>query len=452
MCEPEVAPLKKSKYSIPLKVDEDKYLLISSRTGAVDLVDEDVVELLYTDLSQKDLSIVEFLTERGHITDLSPEEELKEMEEFCTPLHTRFSRAKTHIIIPTYKCNLRCTYCWEQLLHAKGKDWIEKTLSFKEVDLLFEALRRLDEGLPRKEPLIYFGGEPMLPENIELIHYMMREGTKKGYIHYFVTNGTNIPVFLPLLRQYPILGVQITVDGTQPVHDSRRKGPKGEGTFQKIVEGIELLRTQKIKTYIRVNVDKLNVNSLQDLAAFIKERGWHNDESITAYLVPVFPHGCGGYSKAYKKEASMTNLVSLWSQDTLWEVFKRGVTDFHPLESVLKGGTWSPRFYCCQAHANQLFFDSHGKIYPCWEAVGEDEHCIGQYIPELTFNKTYKKWMQRTVFAIEKCRTCDYAFLCGGGCAYVAYTENETLFAPVCEFTERVLKEYIPFYYRKFLT
>lgn len=438
-----------STYSVPIKLDNDEYLLISSCTGAVDLVDREVIELLKSDLSQGDPSILEFLAERGHMTELPPEEELKSMEEFCKELHVRFSRAKTHIIIPTYKCNLRCTYCWERLLHSKGKDWVEKTLSLEEVDLLFEALETLDKGLTKKEPLIYFGGEPMLPENIELLNYMMRKGSKRGYIHYFVTNGTTIPAFLPLLKRYPILGIQITVDGIQPVHDSRRKGPKGEGSFDRIIESIELLRAHKIKTYIRVNVDRLNVDSLEELAAFLKERGWHNDQSITPYVVPVFPHGCGGYSRAYKKEASMTNLVSLWSQDDLWEVFKRGVTDFHPLESVLRGGTWSPRFFSCQAHANQLFFDPHGKLYTCWEAVGEAEHCVGHFIPTLKFNKIYNDWMSRTVFTIEKCRTCPYAFLCGGGCAYTAYTEKKTLFAPVCEFTERMLKEYIPFYYEK---
>ena len=443
--------MKKSMYSIPLKVDEDEYLLINSRTGAVDLVDSDVIEFLTSDLSQGDPSIIEFLTERGHITVLSPEEELNHIEEICTSLHAKFSRVKSHYIIPTYKCNLQCTYCWEQLLHSKGKAWVEKTLSFEEADLLFEAFDILDKRVSEKKPLIYFGGEPMLPENIELINYMMRKGTRKGYVHYFVTNGTTIPLYLPLLKKYPIRGVQITVDGTQPVHDSRRKGPKGEGSFQRIVEGIELLRAHNIKTYIRVNVDKVNIGSIGELAAFLKERGWDQDQSIVPYLIPVFPHRCEGYSKAYTKEASISKLISLWDQDDLWKVFKKGIVDFHPIESVINGGEWSPRFFCCQAHCNQLFFDSHGDIYTCGEAVGEKEHCVGHFIPSLEFNKTYENWMKRTVFAIEKCRNCEYAFLCGGGCAYAAYTEKKTLFAPVCGTIKRVLEEYIPFYYHKFL-
>lgn len=443
--------MKKSTYSFPLKVDEDEYLLINSRTGAVDLVDNDVIKFLNSDLSREDASIAEFLIERGHITALSPEEELEHTEKFCKLLHAKFSRVKSHIIIPTYKCNLQCTYCWERLLHSKGDAWMEKTLSFEEADLLFEAFDLLDEGVSEKEPLIYFGGEPMLPENIELINYMMKTGTRKGYVHYFVTNGTNIPLYLPLLKQYPIRGVQITVDGTQPVNDSRRKGHRGDGSFQRIVEGIELLGANKIKTYIRVNVDQVNIDSIGDLAAFMKKQGWHQHQWIVPYMVPVFPHGCGGYSKAYTREASISNLVSLWNQENLWEVFKRGIVDFHPLESVIRGGEWSPRFISCQAHCNQLFFDSHGEIYTCWEAVGEKEHCVGHFIPSLKFNSIYEQWMQRTVFAIEKCRNCECALLCGGGCAYTAYTEKKTLFAPVCGTTKKVLKEYIPFYYHKFL-
>jgi uncharacterized protein len=447
-----VTTLRRSKYSIPLKIGEDEYLLINSRTGAVDFVDSDVIDLLQSDPDGGDFSIHEFLVERGHVTELSPEEELNHMEDFCKRLYDYFSRVKTHVIIPTYTCNLRCTYCWEQLLYSRGKKWIDKTLSFEETDLFFAALDELDEGVARKKPLIYFGGEPLLPENRELIEYIMKEGSKRGYTHFFVTNGTNIPYYLPLLKKHSIHGVQITLDGIQRIHDARRKGPKNEGSFQRIVRGIELLREHGIMTHIRVNVDKSNVDSLKDLALFIKERGWHTSKFTVPYLASVFTHGCGMYSKAYKNEDSMSYLLSLWSQNNIWEVFKRGVAGFHSLESVLRGEPWSPQFYNCRAHSNQLLFDSHGKIYACWEAVGEEEHCVGHFIPTLEFNKKYEMWRQRTVVNMKECRACTYAFVCGGGCAYHAYDAKGTVFAPVCEHTLHVLKEYIPFCYRKFLS
>jgi uncharacterized protein len=166
--------LYKSKYSVCLRVDENEYLLINCRTGAVDVVDKEAIELLQNDFSRVDSSIIEFFKNRGHITSLLPEEETLRMEELCTSLHRRFSQKKSHIIIPTYECNLRCTYCWERSLHSNGKEWVRKTLSYDEVDLLFEALDQIDEGVVRKEPLVYFGGEPLLPHNIELINYMMR--------------------------------------------------------------------------------------------------------------------------------------------------------------------------------------------------------------------------------------------------------------------------------------
>ncbi|MGC1119702.1 MAG: hypothetical protein WBA22_01295 [Candidatus Methanofastidiosia archaeon] len=59
--------------------------------------------------------------------------------------------------------------------------------------------------------------------------------------------------------------------------------------------------------------------------------------------------------------------------------------------------------------------------------------------------------MKRTVFTIEKCRSCEPAFLCGGGCAYDAYEKCETLSVPLCRHAESVLKEYIPFYYKHLL-
>ncbi|MBU7034117.1 MAG: radical SAM protein [Theionarchaea archaeon] len=441
-----------SRYSISLKIDEDQYLLINSRTGAVDLVDRDVVDLIENGFSQGDSSIGEFLKERGHLTDLSPEEELEYMEEFCGRLHKRFSQTRTHIIIPTYTCNLRCTYCWEQLLHSRGKEWINRTLSLEETDLFFAALDELDEKSTRKKPLIYFGGEPLLPENEELISYIMKEGSKRGYTHYFVTNGTNIPHYLPLFRKHAVHGVQITLDGTQEVHDARRKGPGNEGSFQRIVEGIALLSSHRIMTHIRVNIDYSNVDCLESLASFLKMKGWHINRYTVPYLASVFNYGCGAYAKAYRREESMSHLLSLWKNESIWEVFKRGVSGFHSLESVLRDEVWSPQFYNCRAHSNQLFFDPHGNIYPCWESVGEEDHCVGQFIPSLEFNRTYEMWRKRTVMNMKECRECSYAFVCGGGCAYHAHASKGSIFAPVCQPTRQVLEEYIPFCYRKFLS
>ena len=409
-------------------------------------MDRDVVDLLQSDLSKKD-PILAYLLERGHLTELTPEKELDHMEDFCKRLYTQFSRTKTHVIIPTYDCNLQCTYCWEKALYSKGKAWREKSFSLEKVDTLFEAIDSLDEGVLEKKPLVYFGGEPLLPKNKELIQYIMKKGTKRGYTHYFVTNGTAIQEYLPLLKKYAIHGVQVTLDGIQHIHDSRRKGPHNEGSFNNIVEGIELLRTHKITTNVRVNVDAANRDSLHALVSFLKEKGWHTDKRIVVYLAPVFSHHCGIYQSAHAQEA-VSMLIALWSQQTLWEVFRRGVAGFHPLESALKGDNWSPQFYTCRAHVNQLMYDPHGSIYTCWEAVGKEEHCVGSFVPTLAFNRTYEKWMQRTVFTIKECRDCVYAFLCGGGCAYHAYTTKGTLFAPVCDYSQNMLKTYIPFYFR----
>lgn len=434
-----------------MKVDENEYLLINSRTGAVDVVDEPVIDVLRGDLSDVDLSLLEILKKRGHVTKLSPEEELQQMKDFFEKLFPRLNRIKRYIIIPTYNCNLRCIYCWENELHAKGKEWMKKRLSFEKVDLLFSALDKLNEGVSKKEPLIYFGGEPLLMENMDIITYMMEKGTKRGYTHYIVTNGTTIPYYVHLLKRYPIHGIQVTLDGTVEVHNFRRKGPGGKGTFDKIIEGIKILREMKIKTYIRVNLDKTNINSMVKFADFIKTQGWQRDQFITIYLASVFSHGCGGYPKAFDRESSVHNFISLLNQDSLWEIFHKGIRDIHPLESVLNmGNAWIPRFYSCSAHYNQLFFDPHGDIYTCWEAVGEAEHCVGQFIPNLEFNANYDTWKHRAVFNIEKCRTCEYIFLCGGGCAYAAYKREGTLFAPVCEVRKRVFNEYIAFYYKKF--
>lgn len=52
--------------------------------------------------------------------------------------------------------------------------------------------------------------------------------------------------------------VQITLDGLQEHHDSRRHLRDGRGTFDKIVENLRLFEEYAIRVDIRMNVDNEN--------------------------------------------------------------------------------------------------------------------------------------------------------------------------------------------------
>lgn len=60
-----------------------------------------------------------------------------------------------------------------------------------------------------------------------------------------------------------------------------------------------------------------------------------------------------------------------------------------------------------------------GKIYACWDVVGQENFIIGTYSSQsVQWNTEMRdKWQGNNVMQYEKCKTCKCALLCGGGCA-----------------------------------
>ena len=447
-----------SKLYVSIKVNSDEYLLINTRNGSVDIVDKDIIDLLFGweklgfkyDENIRDLC--DALRDSGYLTEESPEEELLEVKMFCDNLFARFSRCKTHIIIPTYNCNLRCIYCWESFLKKRGREWIEKTLDEDAIDEIFNAISYLDKNCPleQRKPIILFGGEPLLPENIEIVGQILDKGAKLGYPFFVVTNGVTLEQYLPILRKFRIQGVQITLDGPKDIHDSRRFKEGKEGTFEDIISSIERAKEIELPVYIRVMVDESNEERIYELAEFIIAKGWHRDKNIRLYLASVFPHGRVQYCHADRRDIAMARLVSLMRSHIITHVFEQEFRYFHPIDEVFLGqGDWFPLYYYCDAHYSQLFYDPHGDIYPCWLTLGEKEHSIGTYSPKLTMNKNYELWRSRNVFNLERCKQCRNALLCGGGCAYSVYEQKGTIMDSDCKFFEALYKYYIPYLYHK---
>lgn len=141
------------------------------------------------------------------------------------------------IIMPTEKCNFRCTYCYETF--ARGRMRPEK------VDALSKAIEQRI-GLARSFSLGFFGGEPLLCSDIilrlcdEALSKCMARGILFG-----ASMSTNASLLTPDLFEKLIdVGLvffQVTLDGDKELHDRQRVTVKGGGTFDRIVEHLRAM-------------------------------------------------------------------------------------------------------------------------------------------------------------------------------------------------------------------
>jgi len=141
-------------------------------------------------------------------------------------------------IYPTTRCNLKCNMCFAKLYRSKTELGINEWM---------DIIDRIQPFHPR---IHISGGEPFVyPYIIDLIGHIKR----KGFFLHITTNGTFLNQHADQIIDLGINRIDISIDGTQEVHDKVRGVP---GTFKNIAAGLELLRTKKGKSRtpaIRIN-------------------------------------------------------------------------------------------------------------------------------------------------------------------------------------------------------
>ncbi|MCM8787653.1 MAG: SynChlorMet cassette radical SAM/SPASM protein ScmE [Candidatus Omnitrophica bacterium] len=159
-------------------------------------------------------------------------------------------------ILITSKCNLFCKYC-SNFDNFKN---IEDDLSTSE---WLEFFSKLSDCAVMRVTLS--GGEPLLRGDLkELIQGIIKNKMRFSIL----TNGSliteDIAKFLALTNRCDY--VQISIDGVNKnMHDSMR----GEGSFQKAIEGINILKKYNVSFTIRVTVHKGNFLYLEEIASFL---------------------------------------------------------------------------------------------------------------------------------------------------------------------------------------
>jgi len=134
----------------------------------------------------------------------------------------------------TTKCNLNCSYCFQNNTQRQdaGEDIISALPGF---------IRREAGERPaiKKVRLSLFGGEPLLRQAacLTLLDYVQRECAALAlqFEGGIVTNGLGAdPDFWQTAAKFGLKKVQVTIDGSEKVHDGFRQ-LNGAGTYKPLL-------------------------------------------------------------------------------------------------------------------------------------------------------------------------------------------------------------------------
>lgn len=168
-------------------------------------------------------------------------------------------------VIITHACNMACSHCFQgnsDGMHAQSEK-------------IVHALEKLKQyGFDK---ILLTGGECTThPHFLEILKQSKKTGFRTGVF----TNGFELGhTVLPLVDY-----ISLSLDGTEPVHDTIRK----PDSYRRTIDALELCKCNKIETHVQITLQKNNIGDITNLIPVLK-RFSSVLESVS--LMAVSPEG-----------------------------------------------------------------------------------------------------------------------------------------------------------------
>ncbi len=252
----------------------------------------------------------------------------------------------------------------------------------------------------------------------------------RGKDLYNTINEDNYP---SVKEKCKIKNVQITIDGSQKLHNFNRPLKSGGDSYLRILKNLTKI-PNSMKLLIRINIDKAIFNSLgklfQDLSLF---KIWpQNARSVLLYL---------GHKQYYDMNNQLDDKSKYYSNEEYAiaeEKFRELKLKFYNVWAnennykISKLAFWYPKFnpFCCKTVNSPYSFviDHNGNITKCWC------DCSFEYKTIINIQEGFNALLKKTNFQKylsfnhfkydQECSDCKYLPICESGNCYHRHTEE----------------------------
>lgn len=316
------------------------------------------------------------------------------------------------------------------------------------MDLVDDAYRAMTEINPERSlhdnRIVLAGGEPLLPENHDIVSHIVGKGAAHAYTFGAITNGYSLDRFADLLGPGMIGSLQVTLDGSRERHDSLRRRKDSGPTFDKIVRNIDMALASGVIVTVRVNISGGVCEELVRLDSEFAEKGWSGTGRFSAYIANVRCHSGQECTVSSKDPSANVGDNKRRESVTGMAKYLRHINGFDPelrgrIRKMLTTGTGFPfRVDFCGATNGMMIFDPFGEIHVCLETVGIREYRIGTYREKVCVDTEKIEGYWRRSLCDSGCLDCRYLFICGRGCPATFIIQDRSRREDVCrEFPAR---------------
>ena len=402
--------MKMSDYNIEIPIKDNRMIVFNSLSGAILKLPSDA----YT--TDNDM-----LIRHKFVVPKSVNEIDLYKYRYLAAIYATLS---WHITIaPTMRCNFNCPYCFEG--NNKGGRIMNK-------GVINSVKTFLKSKSDKPIAITWFGGEPFLGWKAisDISEFLLSENIK--FHATAITNGSICTdEILKNIDIYKIKRLQITLDGNQEQHDSKRKFKTGKPSFNLLIENIhKFLSYTNIKISVRVNIDKSNSDSFPELRKYL-----HSEfkEFFANGRVLISPN-------PVKNRTDFSGCSDCLSIDEFYNFEQKNIPSLKYLPSH--------RGPCSLRCRSSIGIGSDGLIFKCLEHFGDSSKAIGSILNStIDLQKEAKYAIGVLPFDVEECMSCKLLPVCGGGCAIDLSKCIDKKYKPSCVINYSLLKKQILNYY-----
>lgn len=344
------------------------------------------------------------------------------------------------IIKLTTDCNLRCVYCSEG---DKPSIILPQEILYKLID---ELPQLLDKYHDEHISILWHGGEPLVVGKKYLAEAMeyAKDKLKNYHLSFALqSNGTLIDDdWLALFKSYDV-GVGISLDGYQALHDANRFTKDKQPTFERIIANIQRMQQagQNVGTLMVLNTDA-DID-VEELFATIKKY------ELTTKIHPVIPCGRADgedvsevnrkyvelLKQLYVKMMETEDIVIIEPLNELMDVILKQA----PVKECSYNGSCGKNFLCLYADGTVGFCGRYNS--------SEGDFSYGslreQSLVELYESCNAVSLRSRQQYLQEHdCKDCAIWEYCHGGCSFEAFNRFGTIMSrfPDCEMRRQLVE------------
>lgn len=377
---------------------------------------------------------------------------------FARPLYVMTKPAGAH-------CNLACDYCYyleKQKLYQNGEKHVMS-------DQLTEVFVReyIQSQFGREVNFTWHGGEPMirpLSYYKKVVRWQRQYAEGKTILNCLQTNGTLLtPEWCRFLHDEGWL-VGISIDGPQNMHDAYRMKRNGAPTWEKVMQGIEMLDRYEVEwnamavvndvtaarplEFYRFFRDELECRYLQ-FTPVVERIHRHQDGRHLAHVMDGEEYTVAPFSVTPEAWGEfLCTMFDEWYRNDVGEMFVQTFEATLANWAGVTPGVCSLSDWC--GHAAVMEYN--GDIYCCDHFVFP-EYYLGNIrnrgiLDMLNSEKQMAFADMKTKGLPAQCHKCQWQFACHGECPrnrFVKTKDGEPGLNYLCEGYRRYFEHVAPY-------